>query len=260
MLDDTEWNLLNNGVAKYYSHVVALYEDQKAYAYVIDFARLAIAQFGDKRDASLLKIDMLSRLFNAAVETSKFELAHDSLQSFSNDALQQSSLQKLVKKMCQSCHNHELVALTFPGMQQEVDNILTESCKKTTDVLTGWPYHQLLYSWRIKHNNYRGAATVLYDRIQKLRLAGEGDKIAGDDTLDTPVTKQYLLLINALTCAEPKQAWIYDESGLGRDGSATRTLVTLADVRKQYQDELDRIAAIQNNQFGFEADDVMEIA
>ena len=161
--------------------------------------------------------------------------------------------------MCESCHNHELVALSFPGMQQDVDDILAERCKTTMDVVQGSPYHQLLYSWRIKHDNYRGAATVLFDRIQKLRVAGEGDKIAGDDTLDTPVTKQYLLLINALTCVEPKQAWIYDESGLGQ-GAAKRRLVTLADVRKQYQDELDRIAAIQNNQFGFEADDVMEIS
>jgi nuclear pore complex protein Nup160 len=37
-------------------------------------------------------------------------------------------------------------------------------------------------------------------------------------------------------------------------------VVSLADIRKQYQDELDRITAIHNNQFGFEADDVMEIS
>ena len=45
---------------------------------------------------------------------------------------------------------------------------------------------------------------------------------------------------------------------------ASRKLLTLADVRKQYQQELDRIAAIQNNQFGFSAvagddGDIMDI-
>ncbi len=30
-----------------------------------------------------------------------------------------------------------------------------------------------------------------------------------------------------------------------------RKVISLADLRKQYQDELDRIAAIQNNQFEF---------
>jgi nuclear pore complex protein Nup160 len=78
------------------------------------------------------------------------------------------------------------------------------------------------------------------------------------------VTKQYLLLINALSCVDAKQAWIFDE-GVPQAGAAGQTpskrkVVSLADIRKQYQDELDRIAAIQNNQFGFQADDVMELS
>lgn len=128
------------------------------------------------------------------------------------------------------------------------------------DVINGFPYHQVLYAWRMKRSNYRGAASVILDRIQKLRHAGEGDKIDGEDVLDTPVTRHYLLLINALSCVDAKQAWIFDE-GVEHNGEAPRRkVVSLADIRKQYQDELDRIAAIQNNQFGFEAGDVMEIA
>jgi nuclear pore complex protein Nup160 len=99
------------------------------------------------------------------------------------------------------------------------------------------------------------------DRIHKLRNAGEGDEATGEDILDTPVTRQYLLLINALSCVEPKQAWIYDEvsTGFGQKDAGKRKVVSLADIRKQYQDELDRIAAIHNNQFGFDAGDVMEL-
>lgn len=263
LLDTTEWNMLNSGRSKYYAHIVALYEEHNAYSHVVEFAELAIEHINEKRDQLSAKTEILSRLFNAAVATSHFELAHRSLQSFKDDALRHSCLRKLVDRMCESCHNKELVNLSFPGMQQAVDDFLAQRCTSIVDVTHGPPYHQLLYSWRTKHGNYRGAASVLFDRIQKLRLAGEGDNIAGDDSLDTPVTRQYLLLINALTCVEPKQAWIYDEANYGSkdpDQKARRKLVTLADVRKQYQDELDRIAAIQNNQFGFEADDVMEIA
>ncbi|CAM1507124.1 Fc.00g067650.m01.CDS01 [Cosmosporella sp. VM-42] len=263
LLDDTEWNLLNSGLAKYYSHIVALYEKQKAYSYVVEFARLAIQFLGFKPDGTFTKTDMQSRLFNAAVATSQFELAHSSLLSFKDQALRYSSLKKLVDKMCETYHNIELVALPFPGMQQEVDGILSQRSKSTMDVVEGFPYHQVLYSWRIKHNNYRGAASVLMDRIQKLRQAGEGDQVTGEDILDTPVTRQYLLLINALSCVDPKQAWIYDEPAAGHELNGNvpskRKVVSLADIRKQYQDELDRIAAIQNNQFGFEADDIMEI-
>ncbi|KAG5925832.1 hypothetical protein E4U42_003895 [Claviceps africana] len=264
LLADTEWNLLNNGQAMYYTHIVALYESQKAYSYVVDFARLAI-QFLviAKEEDSAAKIDMLSRLFNAALATSQYDLAHTSLLSIQDEALKQSSLQKLIAKMCETRHTMELVSLPFPGLQQDVDDILTAKCRNATDVVQGFPYHQVLYSWRIKRSNYRGAASVLLDRIQKLKLAGEGDKVTGDDMLDTPVTRQYLLLINALSCVDPRQAWIFDEGSpalhQNGDGASKRSVVSLADIRKQYQDELDRIAAIQNNQFGFDTSDVMDL-
>lgn len=262
LLDDTEWNLLNHGPAKYYSHIVALFEKQKAYSYVIEFARLAMQFLGNKKDAMFTKTDMQSRLFNAAVATSQFELAHTTLVSIKDQAMKISNLRKLVDRMCATYHNIELVSLPFPGLQQEVDDILTQKSKATLDVIEGFPYHQVLYSWRIKHNNYRGAASVVLDRIHKLRSSGEGDEATGEDILDTPVTRQYLLLINALSCVDSKQAWIYDEApaGYGQKDAVKRKVVSLADIRKQYQDELDRIAAIHNNQFGFEADDVMEIS
>ncbi|KAM5373390.1 hypothetical protein ACJZ2D_006985 [Fusarium nematophilum] len=263
LLDDTEWNLLNHGPAKYYSHIVALFEKQRAYSYVVEFARLAMQFLGFKPDAAFTKTDMQSRLFNAAVATSQFELAHTTLLSIQDQAMRHSSLRKLVDRMCATYHNIELVALPFPGLQQEVDDMLAQKSKASLDVAEGFPYHQVLYSWRIKHSNYRGAASVVLDRIHKLRAAGEGDEVTGDDILDTPVTRQYLLLINALSCVETKQAWIYDEqtTAFERNGdlAGKRKVVSLADIRKQYQEELDRIAAIHNNQFGFEADDVMEL-
>ena len=105
------------------------------------------------------------------------------------------------------------------------------------------------------------------------------------------------MLIDTLSCVEPKQAWIctedasregtrelnVDQLSLGaRPGQSAgaegdqdplgamfkaaveeepwRKVVTLADLRKQYQDELDRITAIQNNQFGFaDEDEQMEL-
>ena len=263
LLDDTEWKLLNAGIAKYYSHVVALYEKYRAYSYVVDFARLAVQFLGSKGENHLARTDMLSRLFNAAVATSQFQLAHTTLINFQDNALRHSSLRKFVDRMCETYHNLDLVALPFPGMQQDVDDILDHRCKGEMNVTSGFPYHQVLYSWRIRHGNFRGAASVLLDRIQKLKNSNQGDEIVGDDILDTPVTKQYLLLINALSCVDAKQAWIYDEGvSQDRDGESPnkRKVVSLADIRKQYQDELDRIAAIQNNQFGFEAGDMMEIA
>lgn len=261
LLDDTEKKLLNSGLANYYSHIVSLYDRYRAFSFVIDFARLAL-QFSRESDSRALRVEMSSRLFTASTSISRFEMAHATLLSMSDRALQHSCLKKLVERMCETSQTSELIALPFSGLQEEVDDILFQKCKNTTDVVRGTPYHNILYAWRITHNDYRGAAAALHDRLQKLRQAGEGDKLAGEDVLDTAVTKQFLMLINALSCVDPKQAWITVEE-LPDDGTAAkpkRKVVTLPDLRKQYQAELDRIAAIQNNQFGLAAeDDVMVI-
>lgn len=268
LLDETEKNLLNSGLANYYSHIVSLYDRHKAFSYVIDFARLSL-QFAQGPDAKATRVEMLSRLFTASTSISRFEMAHTTLLSMPDRALKLSCLKKLVERMCETAQTSELTALPFSGMQEEVDSILQQKCRNTTDVIHGTPYHQILYAWRITHNDYRGAAAVLHDRLQKLRQAGEGDSLNGDDVLDTAVTRQFLLLINALSCVDPKQAWITVEEAPSANGGAQdagadhngvtakpkRKVVTLADLRRQYQAELDRIAAIQNNQFGFTADD-----
>ncbi|KAJ2987504.1 hypothetical protein NUW58_g4468 [Xylaria curta] len=268
LLDDDEWNLLFNGMPRYYAHIVALYERHRAYSHVVDFARLAL-QFINKKtkDADLLRTEIQGRLFSGATAISRFELAHSTLVAMKDRALQHSSLRTLVQKMCDNLHNAELMQLPFPGLQGAVDEILARKCQDTVDVVTGVPYHQILYSWRIKRNDYRGAAAILLDRIQKLRQLGEGDQFTSEDVLDTVITRQYLMLINVLSCVEQKQAWVTAEAfprpptgtGKGTPDGGKRRVVTLADIRKEYQDELDRIAAIQNNQFGFAADDEMEI-
>lgn len=260
LLDDTEWKLLNAGLANYYSHIVSLYDRYKAYSYVVDFCRLSL-QFAIGQDSHSIRTEMMSRLFTASTTISRFEQAHATLLSMTDQALQRSCLRKLVERMCETAQTAELIALPFSGLQEDVDETLLQKCQAATDVVQGTPYHKILYAWRINHNDYRGAAAILFDRLQKLRQAGAGDKLTGDDVLDTPVTKQFLMLINTLCCVDAKQAWITVEerSRAAEIEAPKRKVVTLADIRKQYQDELDRIAAIQNNQFGFTAeDDVMD--
>ncbi|CAK7212136.1 hypothetical protein SBRCBS47491_001370 [Sporothrix bragantina] len=376
LIDDTEWNLFYNGLPNYYAHIVSLFDRQKAYAYVIDFARLSLqfvrskahslgatiesngSQQGTKggkggagsrhgsfsagdpaAEAAALastRTEMLSRLFTAATTLSRFDAAHSALLSMgqpflsastssnaSGIALQRSGLRYLVEKMSETGQVAALLALPFPGnLRDTVDDVLEQKCRAAKEVLRGTPWHHVLYSWRVAHNDYRGAASVLLDQLHKLQQAGEGDKFLAaassslestdfsDDVLDTPVTRQYLRLINTLSCVDPKQAWIYTEDPLAATSTSAahetaipsvetaddgddaagdtqpasqgttkkndkpdsnpmasflkkaaaaqrppwRKVVTLADLRKQYQTELDRIAAIQNNQFAFGAE------
>ncbi|PBP18993.1 DNA repair protein RAD51 [Diplocarpon rosae] len=263
LLDNTERLLLNHGLPEYYSHIVALFEKEKNYSFVIDFARLAlqflVVKHGDVQ-ASQLRTDMHSRLFNAAIQTSRYNVAHSIVCLFTDAALQNSSVRTLVTKMCELSSASQLIELPFLGLQDTVDDILAQKCQSIVDVNVGIPYHKILYAWRIRHSDFRGAAAISLERLQRLQRAGEGDNMLGEEGLETPVTKQYIALINALSCVDPKQAWILSEelppksSSAGVNAKKTppkRHVVTLDEVRRAYQAELDRIVAIQNNQFAF---------
>jgi nuclear pore complex protein Nup160 len=267
-LDEMERNLLNAGLPEYYSHIVALYDKEKIYSFVIDFARLSL-QFIKPGNSNLqqnkLRTEMHSRLFNASIQTSRYELAHSVLALYTDTALQHSSLRILVTKMCESSHAHQLISLPFIGLQESVDEILAQKCQGIVDVTVGVPYHKILYSWRIKRSDFRGAAAISLERLQRLLASGDGDGLLGEDGLETPVTRQYLALINALSCVDPKQAWILSEEQPKKAAQGIKTLqpkrkvVTLEEIRKSYQEELDRMAAIENNQFAFNGEDEMEV-
>ncbi|TVY83187.1 Nucleoporin [Lachnellula suecica] len=260
-LDDTERNSFNAGLPEYYAHIVSLYDQQKAFSFVIDFARLSL-QFikpgSENPQHSPLRTEMHSRLFSSAIQTARFDLASSTLTLFTDSALQHSSLRTLINRMCETSYAAQLIELPFIGLQDAVDEILAQKCQSIVDVNVGVPYHKILYAWRVKRGDFRGAASTSLQRLQRLQQSGDGDRALGDDGLETPVTKQYIALINALSCVDPQQAWIlYDElptksSVPSKKGTQLkRKVVTLEDIRKEYTLELDRIAAIDNNQFAF---------
>lgn len=272
LLNDTEWNLLHTGLPSYYTHIVSLFDGYKSHSFVIEFARLGL-QFttSQSHDPNITNIrtDLQNRLFNAALQTSLFDLAYSTLNSFTNHALQASSIRALIFGMCEASAASQLLDLSFIGLQNTVDEILAQKCQGIVDVNAGIPYHKILYAWRIKRNDFRGAAAASLDRLHKLRMTGAGDKALrtdgsnGQDALETPITKQYLSLINALSCVDPEQAWILSEGVSDKhanDGVPTkREVITLEDARKGYQKELDRIAAIENGQFAFAGGDDMDV-
>lgn len=61
----------------------------------------------------------------------------------------------------------------------------------------------------------------------------------------------YLAVTNLLACAG--EGWVLSEGdeGAGIGNGDKRRVVTIKDVRKGYQDELDRRSIIENGRFGF---------
>lgn len=126
--------------------------------------------------------------------------------------------------------------------------------------------HKILYAWRIRHGDFRGAALCLWEHLQSIK-ADQAAGLRGTE-IDEDVGEVYLTLINCLSLVNESMAWILvqpveharGKSGkrsLGNDPVDTnskdrmekRRVVTLEDVRKEWQAELDRVADIEAGRY-----------
>lgn len=76
----------SDGLPRYYAHVLGLFEKAKAHSFVMEFGKLALSSMDGSEDAEL-KTELLSRLFNASVQTSRFDEAYSALIRHKNTAL-----------------------------------------------------------------------------------------------------------------------------------------------------------------------------
>jgi hypothetical protein len=159
----------------------------------------------------------------------------------------------------------QLLKFPFVGLSDEVDLTLSQLCQKTLNLTSSPPYHQILYSFRIARNNFRGAASILHERLQRLKTTSSKHHDPGDKSL----TQCYLMIINTLSSVSLEDAYILADQkvesggppqwGIGQGKKLLRRqIVTLDSLRKEYQAELDRVAAIESGQFPFveEADEM----
>jgi hypothetical protein len=152
----------------------------------------------------------------------------------------------------------QLLKLPFVGLADDVDTILSSLCQKTLNLSSGPPYHQILYSFRISRNNFRGAASILHERLQRLKSTSSKHHDPADESL----TQCYLMIINTLSSVSKEDAYILADQkidgtgppqwGIGQGKKLLkRQIITLDTLRKEYQAELDRVAAIESGQFPF---------
>lgn len=159
--------------------------------------------------------------------------------------------------MIQQSQAEALLKFPFVGLADDVDAILASHCHKTLNLASGPQYHQILYSFRISRNNFRGAASILHERL--LRLKTSSSQV--HDPSDESLAQCYLMIINTLSSVSKEEAYILAEQKLENGapqweiGKAKkmlkRQIVTLDTLRKEYQAELDRVEAIENGQYPF---------
>ena len=160
----------------------------------------------------------------------------------------------------------QLLQFPFVGLADEVDDILSSLCQKTLNLSSGPPYHQILYSFRIRRNNFRGAASIMHERLQRLKSTSSKHHDPGDESL----TQCYLMIINTLSSVSKEDAYILADQkvdgtgppqwGIGQGKKLLkRQIVTLDSLRKEYQAELDRVAVIEGGQFPFVEAEEMDV-
>lgn len=83
LVSEIDRNLFSEGLARYYSHVLGLFEKVKAYSYVAEFAQLGLRSLTGREDEEL-KTELLQRLFTASVQTARFQEAYTAMTRHSN--------------------------------------------------------------------------------------------------------------------------------------------------------------------------------
>ncbi|KAJ9660297.1 hypothetical protein H2198_002605 [Neophaeococcomyces mojaviensis] len=293
LLTEEEAACFNSGLPKYFAHILSLFEGQQASSEAIDFAHLALKALApDKKEpSSNFKQNILLRLFSAQLQCSKFDEAYQTLVQFTDPILQKASTIDLVDTMLNASSSlsdtagvvrklQQLPLLDYPHLATQVDNHLAFLAKKQTSIPSAgglWlssstvDYLSILHALRLSRKDFRGAVTVLFDRLRIIQKSGR----ARSDPQATSLRHALLALMNAMTCVPEDEAYILADSGddpriggLGlkraRDQASSnqgpirkrqRVIVTLEDLRKEYQKVLDRCSRIERGDFEFGGDD-----
>lgn len=130
----------------------------------------------------------------------------------------------------------------------------------------------MLYTLRVSQKNHGGTVSVLYDRLRLLRKSSR----VRNDPQATALRHILLALINLMASVSPEEAYIIvdvdDQKRSERDSHTEdqtteslqmnkrrRVVVTLEDLKREYQDVLDRCSRVERGDFDFEIEEDDEI-
>ncbi|KAE9991248.1 hypothetical protein EG327_000250 [Venturia inaequalis] len=281
ILRPDEYQSFADGLAPYYEHVMTLLGTIKAHSHIVEFANLALqahaqkeprTKSGEKPNKAELheyhrrKSGLLtSHLFPSALATQDFEQAYSVLNRLPS-ATRHFHTNQFIEAVVANNRIELLLSFPWTGLAEDADDILAKKVKDKGWIVSIKPeWHKILYAWRVKRGNWRGAAQVAFDRLERLKASGEGMRIPSDERL----VEGYLLLINSLACVAPEEAWVIREAQvLGDDGRPGRSnglrangqggrkrcVISIEDVRREYQAELDRLAQLEQGDFAFSGD------
>lgn len=294
LVSTLEVECFNHGLAHYLQHVLSLFESSQAYAQVAQFAGLALQAMtsSQKEPFPNFRSEVLSRLFTAELKNWRFEAAFDALVQFSDHALQSRGVISLLDEIlnpsspvANSLGRLEIIQSLpwglYPRLGRQVDQHLSSLAQKQKYVMTGknksFPmgghvdYLRLVHAIRLSQNDYRGAVSALFDQLKLIKRSGR----ARNDPQSTEIRRALLALINAMTCIAPEEAYILaevddelpnltsahsedmemkDADDSTKSRKRRRIIITLDDLRRDYQQLLDKCSRIERGDFEFDFD------
>lgn len=219
LLDLLDVDCFHNGLAKYYQHILSIFEKVRSYSHVADFASLALqaldSEVWAEQDSEYptIRDDLLSRLFTGALKTCQFDQAYSALARLQDLKLQRTELSELISTILAvsgpgTAGLKQILRFPtslVPNIASFIDEILVHLTRKQTTnvswldadnkIFPATPdYTRILQAYRIARSDYRGAAEVAYRNVQRLRKARDVPSSAlalkgreADDAVRSPV-------------------------------------------------------------------------
>ena len=257
---------LGQGLPAYFAHIQDLYRRADCFSYVAVFAHKILQQTLDP----VRQITPLTALFHASISISDFDSAFSVLTRLPIDDASALLPAFLTKLLSEDEFSRALDLPWPPRLLPHIEGFLAQKATKTSTVafqgVSAPQYNKLLAAWRMRYLDYRGAAAALLVHLQRVQKLSRRSVIRGES--DEIITT-YLSVINLLACCgDEDEAWLltdaFDGAQIKTQGARKddkkdavkkkRHLVTIKDVRAEYQKELDRRSMLENGRWGFGLD------
>ena len=231
----------------YHLHVADLFAHREQHLESTRFC--TEAELASFRSGPEEKQIVRQKLFSAAINAQNWDEAYRSLRS-PDKSIQLDNIRTFLTGISQS--NANLIrTYPFTGILDQVDLTMERKAYNMLDVRAHPSWHDILYQFRIQHHDHRGAAAIIYHRLQCLRNKTRLNGFDVNDHLD--VTESYLVIINALRCLPPDDAWLIVGSlapeptqkrvKTSQDPKVARAVLQLKDVKQEYDKELKNMDA-----------------
>ncbi|ORX50702.1 hypothetical protein BCR36DRAFT_326516, partial [Piromyces finnis] len=229
---------------QYYQYIMHLYQNIKPlYEPIEKFAKLSLLHM--KEDKS--KDDLMFVLFNCHLNTLNFEEAFLVVQNIMDPERKKQLLKEFVIKICENDQTL-LFKFNFSGCKEDIENILNNQIKESTNLLSTPNYNKILYSYLIYNSSYRKAALYMYKYAQRLyKCCKTGNLENSFKTLLVEQSKALLIALNALSLVDKKNQYIIIDHEAKSDGIVRNVNISLLDIKKEYYLSLSKLELSKNH-------------